>query len=283
VSSSIFELFKRRAACAIKVLTYYSGIVNFFLAVGDNISQQTLDEHPLFKLNCVKQSDLCTIARDHASTSPIVTHGIKQEVNKFAISYLNGTYEVHIALICATMPRILLRLAEHSEKKIIIMVEKIQYLDQRYEFKMEIVRSVKQHGESSGTLKYSKFVNSRPLPTYLNKVPRSNASCHVADVGNDVLKKKLREHYLSNLKNRDRWEICIAAKRHFQRDVILDLVFSHNWYEIIRLYDIVYPDGSEKRNVPAFLCSSIPETYLRLLMDDSRKQFAIMYLLKHKK
>lgn len=94
-------------------------------------------------------------------------------------------------------------------------------------------------------------------------------------VAADDTKKILREHYLSTLNNRSRWEICIAAKRRFQRDVILDLIFSNNWYEIVRLYDIVYTDGNKKIEV-AFMCSSIPKTYLRLFKRDSKKHFTIM-------
>ena len=38
----------------------------------------------------------------------------------------------------------------------------------------------------------------------------------------------------------------------------------------------MYPDGREIKDVVAFLCSTTPETYLRPLKENSRKQFMIM-------
>ena len=66
----------------------------------------------------------------------------------------------------------------------------------------------------------------------------------------------MSEHYLSTLGDPLRWEICVAAKRLFQRDIILDIIFRNLWYEFVTLYDVRYPDGNEKKGAVAFRCFS---------------------------
>lgn len=109
-------------------------------------------EHPFHQLTDASRRTLCAAAQASVLENGVVLRNIEEEVevNKFTVHYLNGTDEDHVGLKCSKIPSVVIFLAGTSKTTIRVLVEENPFLDKRYEFKLDTVKSVKyKHGEFS--------------------------------------------------------------------------------------------------------------------------------------
>lgn len=128
-----------------------------------------IDAHPFSRLSREEQSLVCSLAEEHAVADRIspIRDPMEMKVDVLGIRYPNGIDIYHVGLICLTLPRLYLRLDENSPHRVKIMEERNQYMEQRYEFRLEIIQFVTHLGNFEldiiDTIRRRPFISLRSI------------------------------------------------------------------------------------------------------------------------